>query len=243
MHASAKKLKNKEKKDRSGMQGDTMDQFSSDSDSDEELDDGSQQHSGSRGRHVEIDPRAKRAVKKSWLHESQHEGASEPLNLLDATAAQHVSFQDPSKRNHAAKASERLHKKFQVIDGRIVVPNERSQSESKRKRNGPAGDRDAISEAMQEGNDEISEARGSNHKRTKQDGPYQSGQGYKAKNAQGDIKRGQVDPYAYLPLDRRQLHKKKTQRRCLPQKPRAPVSVPISVPVQYIRGLKTAQCA
>lgn len=56
-------------------------------------------------------------------------------------------------------------------------------------------------------------------KRTKQeDGEYRSGAVYKSSKAKGDVKRGNVDPFAYLPLDRRQLHKKTNQRRPVTQR-------------------------
>ena len=213
MHQNAKKLKKQAKKKEAGGSDDPLGRMWSDSDSDSDSDPESETDGGeasapsarARARRGAADARA------SWLHESQ--SGSNPLDLLGTSAARHVSFQDPKALARQARRSAKLHSKFETRDGKLVVPDdsrkrtredgeeaeERQQAEAAAMRGGDTSDSD----------DDGRAAPGPKRQRA----PFQSGEEFKAPRAAGDVKRGGVDPYAYVPLDRRMLQKRQNKRK------------------------------
>jgi len=222
VHASTKKLKKKDKSE-PGKVRDPLESVWSDSDSDSDDDEmdvadsgASNKYSGAEGRNGRGEPQQDRA---SWLHEDKSAAGSsvDPLDLLGSSAARHVSFQNPQNLAKAARQSAKLHAKFETRDGRIVVPEEPdADNNKKRSRDEEDDDRAAAERAAQQADDDDSEderhgeapARKKRQKSTFQSGAEQ----FRSSKAAGDVKKGGIDPYAYLPLDRRQLQKGKNQR-------------------------------
>uniref|UniRef100_S4RSV7 Ribosomal RNA processing 12 homolog n=1 Tax=Petromyzon marinus TaxID=7757 RepID=S4RSV7_PETMA len=194
-------------------------------DSDSEPEGGKGEESAGRG--------GKKAPKaaKAWLQEGE---GDEPLDFLDPSVAQRVLATKPeqNQRSHVKHDF-----KFSS-DGRLIIRDEEEEEEKmKKKKRGQGMDEDEeLADMMAEvgmrknssnrkrklaakdddGDDGADEPRykagGSGiHRavRGKKEAPG-FGAAYKSKRAAGDVKRkGKPDPYAYVPLDKGQLNRRK----------------------------------
>lgn len=216
VRANEKKLKNKKDKSEPGKVRDPLESVWSDSDSDsddDEMDVTSDNRGGAEGRNG----REQQQGRVSYLHETKSAaGSVDPLDLLGSSAARHVSFQNPQNLAKAARQSAKLHARFESRDGRIVVPEEPDATSNKRSRDEEDDDRAAAERAAQQADDDDTddERQGAAPVQNKrQKSSFQSGaEQFRSSKAAGDVKKGGIDPYAYLPLDRRQLQKGKNQR-------------------------------
>nr|XP_032825258.1 RRP12-like protein [Petromyzon marinus] len=201
---------------------DNVDQLLADSDSEPEG--GKGEESAGRG--------GKKAPKaaKAWLQEGE---GDEPLDFLDPSVAQRVLATKPeqNQRSHVKHDF-----KFSS-DGRLIIRDEEEEEEKmKKKKRGQVDEDEELADMMAEvgmrknssnrkrklaakdddGDDGADEPRykagGSGiHRavRGKKEAPG-FGAAYKSKRAAGDVKRkGKPDPYAYVPLDKGQLNRRK----------------------------------
>uniref|UniRef100_A0A674BU55 Ribosomal RNA processing 12 homolog n=1 Tax=Salmo trutta TaxID=8032 RepID=A0A674BU55_SALTR len=151
---------------------------------------------------------------RAWLKEGQ---GDEPLNFLDPTVSQRVLATNPDMKKRA-----KVQHSFKVTsDGRLII----------REDNDEGGKTKEMKDILEEAGVK------STKKRTFQDGHYDDdmeiepqlkykaggsgihrplggsrdlGGDYKAKKGKGDVKRkGKVDPYAYIPLRKAQLNRRK----------------------------------
>jgi ribosomal RNA-processing protein 12 len=214
MHQNAKKLKKKDKPEK-GREKDPLESLWSDSDSDSdelEMDDVGAADKSSAEASNASHGRGARDARVSWLHEAQSTGSSaDPLDLLGSSAARHVSFQNPQNLAKAARQSAKLHARFETREGRIVVPDE---PDPNKKRSRDEDEDEAAERAAQEDDDaDSADERLAPAQNKRQKTPFQSGaEQFRSARAAGDVKRGGVDPYAYLPLDRRQLQRRQNKR-------------------------------
>uniref|UniRef100_A0A674BT65 Ribosomal RNA processing 12 homolog n=1 Tax=Salmo trutta TaxID=8032 RepID=A0A674BT65_SALTR len=150
---------------------------------------------------------------RAWLKEGQ---GDEPLNFLDPTVSQRVLATNPDMKKRA-----KVQHSFKVTsDGRLIIREDNDEGGK-----------------TKEMKDILEEAGIKTKKRTFQDGHYDDdmeiepqlkykaggsgihrplggsrdlGGDYKAKKGKGDVKRkGKVDPYAYIPLRKAQLNRRK----------------------------------
>lgn len=164
---------------------------------------------------------------RAWLKEG---GGDEPLNFLDPKVAQRVLATQPGrghgKKDHGFKVS---------ADGRLIIREEEEEESAVRAEEEDAkGEDEEMAELMadmgvrskkhpkrprQEAADDEElevppqyQAGGSGIHRplTKKAAP---GAEYKAKKAKGDVKKkGRLDPYAYIPLSRTKLNRRKKMK-------------------------------
>ncbi|XP_031434840.1 RRP12-like protein isoform X2 [Clupea harengus] len=163
----------------------------------------------------------KKAVKKrggAWLKEGL---SDEPLNFLDPQASQRVLATNPEVKTRQAK-----HEFKVTSDGRIIIEEE----EDKQKKKKAAADADMDDILVEAGLKSKSQKRKTDddldddmemESQTKYKaggagihrplgGRPQSGAEYRAKKGKGDVKKkGKVDPYAYIPLKKDQLNRRK----------------------------------
>uniref|UniRef100_A0A2K6EW19 Ribosomal RNA processing 12 homolog n=1 Tax=Propithecus coquereli TaxID=379532 RepID=A0A2K6EW19_PROCO len=160
---------------------------------------------------------------RAWLKEG---GGDEPLNFLDPKVAQRVLATQPGpsrgrKKDHGFKVS---------ADGRLIIKEEEDGDKTEEEE-GTKGEDEEMADLMEDAG-----VRSKKHQRLKrQKEPdeeelemppqYQAGgtgihrpvakkatpgAEYKAKKAKGDVKRkGRLDPYAYIPLTRTKLNRRK----------------------------------
>lgn len=168
--------------------------------------------------------RLARQRSQAWLKEG---GGDEPLNFLDPKVAQRVLATQPGpgrgqKKDHGFKVS---------ADGRLIIREEEDDDTAKaEEEEGAKGEDEEMADLMEDMG-----VRRKKHQRLKQQEAddeelemppqYQAGGSgihrpvakkttpgaeYKAKKAKGDVKKkGRLDPYAYIPLNRTKLNRRK----------------------------------
>lgn len=213
MHEKTKKLKKKSKPE-SGTVKDPIESLWSDSDSDSDSDEVDMEDAAYKGSAKTASAshgHGARDARASWLHEAQSAGSSaDPLDLLGSSAARHVSFQNPQNLAKAARQSAKLHARFETREGRIVVPDE---PDANKKRSRDEDEDEAEHAAQQDDDEDSGDERAAPAQNKRQKTPFQSGaEQFRSARAAGDVKRGGVDPYAYVPLDRRQLQRRQSKR-------------------------------
>lgn len=193
--------------------GDSMEEVLADSDSDLEGDGKQNERKQSR--------KKLRQREQAWLKEGE---GDEPLNFLDPNVAQRVlatkpGISKPGKVNHDFKVS---------ADGRLIICDEEEDEEE-----GTKGVDEEMADLMQEVGIRSKKARKRRFREeadeeeqgTDAQPQYKaggsgihrpvgkaatSGVANKAKKAKGDFKKkGQLDPYAYIPLNRAKLNRRK----------------------------------
>ncbi|XP_053439817.1 RRP12-like protein [Nycticebus coucang] len=201
--------------------GDSIEEILADSEEEEE-EEGSEKEERSQGRE-----QRKLAWQKSraWLKEG---GGDEPLNFLDPKVAQRVLATQPGpvrgkKKDHGFKVS---------ADGRLIIKEE--EDGDKMEEEGAKGEDEDMADIMED-----VRVRSKKHQRLKRQKEadeeeletppqYQAGgtgihrpvarktipgAEYKAKKAKGDVKKkGRLDPYAYIPLTRTKLNRRKKMK-------------------------------
>ena len=213
MHDNTKKLKKKNMSE-SGELKDPIESLWSDSDSDSDSDEvemADVANKGSAKTSSTVHGRGARESRSSWLHEAQSTGSSaDPLDLLGSSAARHVSFQNPQNLAKAARQSAKLHARFETREGKIVVPDEPGAG---KKRSRDESEDEAEHAAQKDDDEASSDERPAPAQSKRQKTPFQSGaEQFRSARAAGDVKRGGMDPYAYVPLDRRQLQRRQSKR-------------------------------
>uniref|UniRef100_A0A8D0N1J2 RRP12-like protein n=1 Tax=Sus scrofa TaxID=9823 RepID=A0A8D0N1J2_PIG len=168
--------------------------------------------------------RLTRQRSQAWLKEG---GGDEPLNFLDPKVAQRVLATQPGpgrgqKKDHGFKVS---------ADGRLIIREEEDDDTAKaEEEEGAKGEDEEMADLMEDMG-----VRRKKHQKLKQQEAddeelemppqYQAGGSgihrpvakkttpgaeYKAKKAKGDVKKkGRLDPYAYIPLNRTKLNRRK----------------------------------
>uniref|UniRef100_A0A5F5PUI1 Ribosomal RNA processing 12 homolog n=1 Tax=Equus caballus TaxID=9796 RepID=A0A5F5PUI1_HORSE len=161
---------------------------------------------------------------QAWLKES---GTDEPLNFLDPKVAQRVLATQPGpgrgkKKDHGFKVS---------ADGRLIIREKEDDNAKMEEEEGDKGEDEEMAELTEEMG-----VRSKKHQKLKRQKEaddeelevppqYQAGGSgihrpvakkatpgaeYKAKKAKGDVKKkGRLDPYAYIPLNRTKLNRRK----------------------------------
>ncbi|XP_059114095.1 RRP12-like protein [Peromyscus eremicus] len=159
---------------------------------------------------------------RAWLKEG---GGDEPLNFLDPKVAQRVLATQPGprqgrKKDHGFKVS---------ADGRLIIREEEDGDKVEEEDGAKGEDEEMIDDLMEDAGvrskkklkrqredeeDELEippryQAGGSGiHRPVAKKGT--PGAEYKAKKAKGDVKKkGRLDPYAYIPLNRTKLNRRK----------------------------------
>lgn len=159
---------------------------------------------------------------RAWLKEG---GGDEPLNFLDPKVAQRVLATQPGprqgrKKDHGFKVS---------ADGRLIIREEEDGDKVEEEDGTKGQDEEMIDDLMEDAGvrskkklkrqredeeDELEippryQAGGSGiHRPAAKKGT--PGAEYKAKKAKGDVKKkGRLDPYAYIPLNRTKLNRRK----------------------------------
>ncbi|CAL8284031.1 unnamed protein product [Arctogadus glacialis] len=158
---------------------------------------------------------------RAWLKEGEQD---EPLNFLDPTVSQRVLATNPKKKSRAKE----LHGFQLTTDGRLIIKDGddeeddvkkdaeddlkdileeagvRTKKTQKRKY-----DEDDLDEDMETDAKSKYKAGGSGIHRSL-GGGRDSGAEYKSKKGKGDVKKtGKVDPYAYIPLRKATLNRRK----------------------------------
>uniref|UniRef100_A0A8C9TWU4 Ribosomal RNA processing 12 homolog n=1 Tax=Scleropages formosus TaxID=113540 RepID=A0A8C9TWU4_SCLFO len=138
---------------------------------------------------------------QAWLKEG---AADEPLNFLDPKVSQRVLATNPD-----FKKTTKVEHGFKVTsDGRLIIQEEGDEDENKKGRNMFFFNSD-YDEDMDVEPQMKYKAGGSGIHRPLP-GKAEIGKDYKAKKAKGDIKKkGKCDPYAYIPLKKAQLNRRK----------------------------------
>ncbi|XP_003479611.1 RRP12-like protein [Cavia porcellus] len=193
--------------------GDSIEEILADS---EEEEDNEEENRG----HGREQRKLARERSRAWLKEG---GGDEPLNFLDPKVAQRVLATQPGpgrgkKKDHGFKVS---------ADGRLIIQEE--EGSDKVEEDGTKGEDEEMADLME---DAVFRNR-KKHKPQKEaeeeeleiPPQYQAGGSgihrplakkatpgaeYKAKKAKGDMKKkGRLDPYAYIPLNRTKLNRRK----------------------------------
>ncbi|XP_060097818.1 RRP12-like protein [Heteronotia binoei] len=191
--------------------GDSLEDLLADSDSD--LEDDSKQHDGKETR------KAIRQKGQAWLKEGE---GDEPLNFLDPHVAHRVLATKPG----TGKAGKVSHDFKVSADGRLIICDEEEEEETK-------GVDEEMADLMQEvgirskkaqkrrfreeADDKEQDSDAKPHYKAGGSGIHRpvgknasAGVEYKAKKGKGDIKKkGRLDPYAYIPLNRANLNRRK----------------------------------
>uniref|UniRef100_A0A674BTJ0 Ribosomal RNA processing 12 homolog n=1 Tax=Salmo trutta TaxID=8032 RepID=A0A674BTJ0_SALTR len=138
---------------------------------------------------------------RAWLKEGQ---GDEPLNFLDPTVSQRVLATNPDMKKRA-----KVQHSFKVTsDGRLIIREDNDEG-GKTKGNDEGEMKDILEEAGVKSVSIHQHSGGSGIHRPL-GGSRDLGGDYKAKKGKGDVKRkGKVDPYAYIPLRKAQLNRRK----------------------------------
>ncbi|XP_053548481.1 RRP12-like protein [Bombina bombina] len=162
----------------------------------------------------------KQAKQKShaWLKEGEED---EPLNFLDSNAAQRVLATKPGLKNAKLK-----HDFKTSSDGRLIIPDDDAEEKKSK------GVDDEMADLMQEvgirtkkaqkkrfrdGNDDDDAVERTSQYKAGGSGIHRPlfkkpayGANYKSKSGKGDVKqKGKHDPYAYIPLNKSNLNRRK----------------------------------
>lgn len=161
-----------------------------------------------------------RQMSQAWLKEGE---GDEPLNFLDPNAAQRVLATKPglksTKKNHDFKVT---------ADGRLIIKDEEAEEAKSKAVDEEMADlmqevglrtRKAQKKRFREDNKDDDDEAGEKTSQYKAGGigihrPVSKkpdfGTTYKAKKGKGDIKqKGKHDPYAYIPLNKSKLNRRK----------------------------------
>uniref|UniRef100_A0A8D0H602 Ribosomal RNA processing 12 homolog n=1 Tax=Sphenodon punctatus TaxID=8508 RepID=A0A8D0H602_SPHPU len=193
--------------------GDSIEEILADSDSELESEDAQCGQKASRKQVL-------RRRNQAWLKEGE---GDEPLNFLDPNVAQRVLATKPG----AGQAGRTSHDFTVSADGRLVIQEEEEEEgakgveeemadlmqevgiRSKKAWKRQLRDEAADNEEPEAGTQAKYKAGGSGIHRPLGKGTT-SGANYKAKKAKGDVKKeGRLDPYAYIPLNRAKLNRRK----------------------------------
>ncbi|KAJ8789347.1 hypothetical protein J1605_021874 [Eschrichtius robustus] len=195
--------------------GDSIEEILADSEDEED-----EEEERSRGKEQQ---RLARHRSRAWLKEG---GGDEPLNFLDPKVAQRVLATQPGpgrgkKKDHGFKVS---------ADGRLIIREEEDDNAKLEEEEGAKGEDEEMADLMEDGG-----VRSKKHQKLKQKEAddeelemppqYQAGGSgihrpvakkatpgaeYKAKKAKGDVKKkGRLEPYAYIPLSKTKLNRRK----------------------------------
>ncbi|XP_068987519.1 RRP12-like protein isoform X3 [Bombus flavifrons] len=160
--------------------------------------------------------------KEAWIYENE-----EIVDLVDPAAARNISTTQPTVAiNSKIAAIKRKDREFKTTsDGRLIitVDNEKdNEPEPKRKKKSAIllhsdseddYEDDVQSVAMSQAMDKKPGGSGIHRPLKKSRTEYIPGAEYKASKAGGDVKRkGKPDPYAYVPLSRAALNKRKKKQ-------------------------------
>ncbi|XP_040600408.1 RRP12-like protein [Mesocricetus auratus] len=192
--------------------GDSIEEILADSEDEEEEEE--------RGRSKE-QRKLTRQRSRAWLKEG---GGDEPLNFLDPKVAQRVLATQPGprqgkKKDHGFKVS---------ADGRLII-REEEDGDKVEEEDGTKGEDEEMVDPMEDAGvrskKKIKQQREAEEDELEIPPRYQAGGSgihrpvgkkatpgaeYKAKKAKGDVKRkGRLDPYAYIPLNRTKLNRRK----------------------------------
>ncbi|KAM9701669.1 RRP12-like protein [Dama dama] len=198
--------------------GDSIEEILADSEDEED-----EEEERSRGKEQR---RLARQRSRAWLKEG---GGDEPLNFLDPKVAQRVLATQPGpgrgkKKDHGFKVS---------ADGRLIIREEEDANAKMEEEEGAKGEDEEMADLMEDVG-----VKSKKHQKLKQKEAddeelemppqYQAGGSgihrpvakktipgaeYKAKKAKGDVKKkGRLDPYAYIPLNRTKLNRRKKMK-------------------------------
>ncbi|XP_040111084.1 RRP12-like protein isoform X2 [Oryx dammah] len=198
--------------------GDSIEEILADSEDEED-----EEEERSRGKEQR---RLARQRSRAWLKEG---GGDEPLNFLDPKVAQRVLATQPGpgrgkKKDHGFKVS---------ADGRLIIREEEDANTKMEEEEGAKGEDEEMADLMEDVG-----VKSKKHQKLKQKEAddeelemppqYQAGGSgihrpvakktipgaeYKAKKAKGDVKKkGRLDPYAYIPLNRTKLNRRKKMK-------------------------------
>ncbi|XP_019808507.2 RRP12-like protein isoform X1 [Bos indicus] len=198
--------------------GDSIEEILADSEDEED-----EEEERSRGKEQR---RLARQRSRAWLKEG---GGDEPLNFLDPKVAQRVLATQPGpgrgkKKDHGFKVS---------ADGRLIIREEEDANTKMEEEEGAKGEDEEMGDLMEDVG-----VKSKKHQKLKQKEAddeelemppqYQAGGSgihrpvakktipgaeYKAKKAKGDVKKkGRLDPYAYIPLNRTKLNRRKKMK-------------------------------
>ncbi|KAM4637106.1 RRP12-like protein [Discoglossus pictus] len=192
------------------LKGESIDNILADTDDDEEEEDVKQ---------TKQQKKQMRQKSRAWLKEGEED---EPLNFLDANAAQRVLATKPNSKNTKLK-----HDFKTTSDGRLIIPDDDAEEEKSKGVDEEMADlmqevgirtKKAQKKRFREDNNDDEEAveRTSQYKAggsgihrplSKKPG---FGANYKSKKGKGDTKqKGKHDPYAYIPLNKANLNRRK----------------------------------
>uniref|UniRef100_A0AAY3ZTZ3 RRP12-like protein n=1 Tax=Denticeps clupeoides TaxID=299321 RepID=A0AAY3ZTZ3_9TELE len=166
--------------------GDSIEEILAEMDSDESDQEEAKAKSGQK--------KAPRQKGKAWLKEGL---SDDPLNFLDPKAAQRVLATNPD-----LKKSKKMDHGFKVTsDGRLIIQEEGEKKNSSK---------EAILMLMLILKRTIFSSAGGGGIHRPLGGKAEFGTEYKSKKAKGDVKKkGKCDPYAYIPLNKTNLNRRK----------------------------------
>ncbi|XDB65022.1 hypothetical protein AB1E18_018318 [Capra hircus] len=218
LHQAA--MEEEEEKEEEPVQGkgDSIEEILADSEDEED-----EEEERSRGKEQR---RLARQRSRAWLKEG---GGDEPLNFLDPKVSQRVLATQPGpgrgkKKDHGFKVS---------ADGRLIIREEEDANTKTEEEEGAKGEDEEMADLMEDVG-----VKSKKHQKLKQKEAddeelemppqYQAGGSgihrpvakktipgaeYKAKKAKGDVKKkGRLDPYAYIPLNRTKLNRRKKMK-------------------------------
>ncbi|XP_017897018.1 PREDICTED: RRP12-like protein isoform X1 [Capra hircus] len=218
LHQAA--MEEEEEKEEEPVQGkgDSIEEILADSEDEED-----KEEERSRGKEQR---RLARQRSRAWLKEG---GGDEPLNFLDPKVSQRVLATQPGpgrgkKKDHGFKVS---------ADGRLIIREEEDANTKTEEEEGAKGEDEEMADLMEDVG-----VKSKKHQKLKQKEAddeelemppqYQAGGSgihrpvakktipgaeYKAKKAKGDVKKkGRLDPYAYIPLNRTKLNRRKKMK-------------------------------
>ncbi|KAM7227720.1 hypothetical protein CapIbe_021417 [Capra ibex] len=218
LHQAA--MEEEEEKEEEPVQGkgDSIEEILADSEDEED-----EEEERSRGKEQR---RLARQRSRAWLKEG---GGDEPLNFLDPKVSQRVLATQPGpgrgkKKDHGFKVS---------ADGRLIIREEEDANTKTEEEEGAKGEDEEMADLMEDVG-----VKSQKHQKLKQKEAddeelemppqYQAGGSgihrpvakktipgaeYKAKKAKGDVKKkGRLDPYAYIPLNRTKLNRRKKMK-------------------------------
>ncbi|XP_030721086.2 RRP12-like protein [Globicephala melas] len=195
--------------------GDSIEEILADSEDEED-----EEEERSRGKEQQ---RLARQRGRAWLKEG---GGDEPLNFLDPKVAQRVLATQPGpgrgkKKDHGFKVS---------ADGRLIIREEEDGDAKMEEEEGAKGEEEEMADLMEDVGIRSKKPQKLKHKEADSEElemppQYQAGGSgihrpvakkatpgaeYKAKKAKGDMKKkGRLDPYAYIPLSKTKLNRRK----------------------------------
>ncbi|XP_058399637.1 RRP12-like protein isoform X2 [Diceros bicornis minor] len=196
--------------------GDSIEEILADSE-----DDDGEEEERSRGKEQR---KLARQRSRAWLKEG---GGDEPLNFLDPKVAQRVLATQPGpsrgkKKDHGFKVS---------ADGRLIIREKEDDNAKTEEEEGTKGEDEEMADLTEETGVRSKKHQKLKHQKEADDEElemppqYQAGGSgihrpvpkkatpgaeYKAKKAKGDVKKkGRLDPYAYIPLNRTKLNRRK----------------------------------